>query len=64
MAPVNREDLVREYDRLMRQLVKNGLEPVVTDAVLDCFSDMELMALVKDSALRLVYFQRAQGMTQ
>jgi hypothetical protein len=50
---VTRDELVREYDRLMRQLVKQGSEPVVTDAVLDCFTDAELGLLVKDSAMRL-----------
>jgi len=56
-----REDLIREYDRLMRQLVKAGAEPVVTDAVLDCFTDIELGALVKDSALQLVRIRRLES---
>lgn len=56
-----REDLVREYDRLMRQLVIAGAEPVVTDAVLDCFSDLELGMLIKDSALHLVQLRRLQA---
>jgi hypothetical protein len=58
---VTREDLIREYDRLMRQLVKQGSEPVVTDAVLDCFSDVELGMLVRDSALRLVQLRRLES---
>jgi len=57
----SREDLIREYDRLMVQLVKQGSEPVVTDAVLDCFTDLELGLLVKDSALRLVRLRRLES---
>jgi hypothetical protein len=56
-----REDLIREYDRLMRQLVIAGAEPVVTDAVLDCFTDIELGALIKDSALQLIRLRRLQA---
>jgi hypothetical protein len=56
-----REDLIREYDRLMVQLVKQGSEPVVTDAVLDCFTDLELGLLIKDSALRLVRLRRLES---
>ena len=58
---VTREDLIREYDRLMRQLVVAGSEPVVTDAVLDCFTDLELGQLVRDSALRLVQIRRMEA---
>jgi len=57
---VTREDMIREYDRLMRQLVVAGSEPVVTDAVLDCFTDLELGMLIRDSALRLVQLRRLQ----
>lgn len=58
---VTRDELVSEYDRLMRQLVKQGSEPVVTDAVLECFTDVELMLLIRDSALRLVQLRRLQA---
>lgn len=56
-----REELVSEYNRLMVLLVKQGSEPVVTDAVLDCFTDADLGALIRDSALRLVQLRRLEG---
>lgn len=56
-----REELVSEYNRLMVLLVKQGSEPVVTDAVLDCFTDADLGALIRDSALRLVQLRRLEA---
>lgn len=58
---MNRDELLIEYDNLLRQMVKVGLEPVITDAVLDVFTDGELAALVKDSALRLIRFRKLEG---
>ena len=56
---VTREDLIAEYDRLSRQLVKVGGAPVVSDAALEIFSDGEIRALVKDVALQLIRIRRA-----
>jgi hypothetical protein len=61
MAELNRSELLYEYDRLLREMTKVGLDPVVTDAVLDIFTDSELRALIKDSALRLIRFRRLEG---
>jgi hypothetical protein len=58
---VTRADLLGEYDRLLRQMVKVGLEPTVTDAVLDCFTEPELRLLIKDAVLRLVQVRRLEG---
>lgn len=55
---MTRADLEAEYDHLLRQMVIVGCEPIVTDAVLDCFNDAELGALIKESALRLVALHR------
>lgn len=63
MAKVTREDLVTEYDRLSRALVRRKAEPVVSDAVLDCFTDAELGLLIKDSALRLSLILRKEAAT-
>lgn len=57
----SRAGLIAEYRLLMVQLYRAGIDPVVTDEVLDCFTDAELMLLVKDSALRLVAYQRLQA---
>jgi hypothetical protein len=62
MAQVTRDALVSEYDRLCRALVKRKAEPVVSDAVLDCFTDAELGLLVKDSALRLSLLMRKESL--
>jgi hypothetical protein len=58
---VTRDALIAEYDRLCRQLAKAGLEPVVTSAVLDVFSDGELEALISYTAFRLVRLGRLEG---
>ena len=60
MARMTREDLVSEYDRLSRALVKKKAEPVVSDAVLECFTDAELGLLIKDSAMRLSLILRKE----
>ena len=52
-----RAELLSEYDRLMRQMVKAGLEPVLTDAVLDVFTTTELRYLIKSEALRLMRYR-------
>lgn len=57
---VSRQDLLDEYDRLLRQMSHVGLEPTVTDAVLDCFSEPELRLLIKDAVLRLVQVRRLE----
>lgn len=57
----SRETLLSEYGALKRQMVKVGLEPTVSDAILEVFSDGELAALVKDSALRLIRFRRLES---
>ena len=49
-----RDELLAEYSRLTRQLDKAGLEPTVTDAVLDVFDEGMLRALVRDSTIRLI----------
>ena len=55
MREPTRDELLSEYDRLCGRLVAEGLEPtVVTDAVLEVFSDGELRALIKDSVRRLL----------
>lgn len=61
MAQLIRADLVAEYDQLVRQLVKAGGQPVVTDAVLDVFTDAELGLLIRDLALRLVQLRRLEA---
>jgi hypothetical protein len=58
---MTRAELLYEYDRLCRLLVVAGSEPVVSDAVLEVFNDLELAALVKDAALRLVQIRRVEG---
>jgi len=57
----NRADLLFEYDRLCRLLVKSGGEPIVSDAVLDVFTDGELMILVRDTAFMLVRLRRLEA---
>ena len=58
---MTRDQLVAEYDRLCRLLDKAGLEPVVTSAVLDVFSDEELGALISYAAFRLVRLGRLEA---
>jgi hypothetical protein len=58
---VTRDQLISDYDRLQRQMTKQGLEPVVTAAVLDVFTDAELGMLIKDCALQLIRVRRLQG---
>ena len=57
---MTRDALIADYDRLCRQLIKAGAEPVVSSAVLDAFSDEELMVLIKDCAFRLIRLRRLQ----
>jgi hypothetical protein len=57
---MTRDQLVAEYDRLCRLLEKAGLEPVVSSAVLDVFSDAELGALISYAAFRLVRLGRLE----
>jgi hypothetical protein len=54
MRPPTRDELLAEYDRLLRQMVLAGLEPTVTDAVLDVFDDGMLRALIRDCTRRLL----------
>ena len=66
MAPndrpvVTRKDLEDEYDRLMREMVKVGMQPVISDAIVPILTDGELRALVKDSVWRLVRFRRLES---
>lgn len=49
-----RDELLAEYDRLSRQMVKHGLELTVTEAVLDVFDDGMLRALIRDCTRRLL----------
>ena len=58
---MTREQLVAEYDRLCRLLGKAGLEPVVSSAVLDVFTDEQLGALISYDALRLVRLGRLEA---
>jgi hypothetical protein len=53
-----RDQLLEEYDWLCCQLRRAGAEPVVTDAVVEVFTDGELSALIRDSAMRLVKLRR------
>jgi len=57
---VTRDQLIADYDRLCRQLVKAGMEPVVTSAVLDVFTDQELGVLIRDASQRLIQWRRFQ----
>jgi hypothetical protein len=52
--PPTRDELLSEYDRLSRLMVKAGLELTVTDAVLDVFDDGMLRALIRDCVTRLI----------
>lgn len=52
--PPTRDELLAEYDRLLRQMIKAGLEPTVTDAVLDVFDTGMLRALIRDCTRRLL----------
>jgi len=61
MTPGQRRAYEDEYARLTEEMAKVGLEPVVSAEVLDVFTDGELRALVKDSALRLIRFRRIEG---
>lgn len=54
VRPPTRDELLAEYDRLMRQMIKAGLEPTVTDAVLDVFDEGMLRALIRDCTRRLL----------
>ena len=58
--PATREELLAEYDRLLRLMVKAGLEPTVTDAVLDVFDDGMLRALIRDCVRRLLMVRELQ----
>jgi hypothetical protein len=55
---MNRDQLLEEYDWLCCQLRRSGAEPVITDAAIEVFSDGELVALIKDAAMRLVRIRR------
>jgi hypothetical protein len=59
--PPTRDELLSEYDRLSRLMVKAGLELTVTDAVLDVFDDGMLRALIRDSVRRLVRIRELEG---
>lgn len=58
---MTRDQLIAEYDRLCRLLGKAGLEPVVSSAVLDVFTDEQLGALISYDALRLVRLGRLEA---
>jgi hypothetical protein len=58
---MTRDSLIAEYDRLCRLMTKAGVEPVITSAVLDCFSDDELAALISYTAFRLVRLGRLEA---
>lgn len=60
-AGVTRDHLLRDYERLCRQMERAGMEPVVSSAVLDVFTDEELGVLIRDTALRLVQLRRLQA---
>jgi hypothetical protein len=61
MEEIDRDRLVREYQRLKRQMMRNGLEPVVMDeGLLDGFTDLELIMLVKDCSRRLMIIHRME----
>ena len=59
--PPTRDELLSEYDRLSRLMVKAGLELTVTDAVLDVFDDAMLRALIRDSTRRLLRLRELEA---
>ena len=52
--PPTRDELLAEYDRLSRLMVKAGLELTVTEAVLGVLDDGMLRALIRDCVTRLI----------
>jgi hypothetical protein len=59
--PPTRDELLAEYDRLLGQMDKAGLEPTVTRAVLDVFDNGMLRALIRDCTIRLINARAWEG---
>ncbi len=57
---MTREELLTEYGALETRMVRAGVEPTLSEAVIDLFSEGELKALIKAEALRLLQFQRME----
>jgi len=57
---MTREELLIEYRALETHMVRAGVEPTLSEAVIDLFSEGELKALIKAEALRLLQFQRME----
>jgi hypothetical protein len=57
---MTREQLLTAYSALETRMVRAGIEPTLSEAVIDLFSEGELKALIKAEALRLLQFQRME----
>jgi hypothetical protein len=57
----SRDALIADYDRLCRLLERAGMEPTVTSAVLDCFTDLEVGELIVDATQRLLRLRRFEA---
>ena len=57
---MSRDELLGEWRTLQTRMVRAGLEPTLSEAVIDIFSEGELKALIKAEALRLLQFQRME----
>jgi hypothetical protein len=57
----SREDLLNQYAQLETRMIRAGLEPTLSEAVIDLFSEGELKVLIKSEAVRLLHYQRLEG---
>lgn len=61
MAEVTRSRLLSDLTAVRSQMVAAGLEPGVSEDVLDVFADHELALLIKDWSLRLARYLRLEA---
>lgn len=61
MAEVTRQKLLSDLTKVRTQMVAAGLEPGVSEDVLDVFADHELELLTRDWSVRLARYLRLEA---
>jgi hypothetical protein len=56
-----RQDLLAQYAQLETRMIRAGLEPTLSESVIDLFSEGELKGLIKAEAIRLLHYQRLEA---
>jgi hypothetical protein len=57
----SRDELLSQYGQLETRMVRAGLEPTLSESVIDLFSEGELKVLIKSEAVRLLHYQRLEA---